>query len=414
MRCRIGLDDTDHIESGCTTFTFDQLLRSLTDKLGCRVVERRLIRLWPFAKRRTRGNGSLGAIIDLPENLNEELEKICEDWFSELLLEISEFPESKFPASPCLAISYKQVPEKWYWDAVRKKVDPIPLVQEATEEGVILLHNGSSHGAVGACAAISWEKGSNSSWELISWRHESMIGTPRRISPNSVSELEDRFPETFLNRDPTKGRGLIAPRTPCPVLYGIRGWSPEAVEAAHFWLQSRSDVETARYYAIHHTNQASDDHIEGTNSGVATSFPNEMKGGHAHISAYSSGKPVKLVAFTEGGPVNGLLRSLIPGDRVSWMGLVSPDGSIHLEKLKLDSPTARISSRPICCSKTMRSSGFGQKLRCLSCGRKEEKFWYCSDPDGPLDFPIDEWQEPPPSNRRHLSRPLSHGLPGTK
>ena len=413
MRCNIGLDDTDHLESGCTTFTFDGLLRSICESLECDIVERRLVRLWPFAKRRTRGNGALGAILDFPENCTEKLENLCNDWFSELLLEISEHPESEFPASPCLAISYKPVPKKWYWEAVRKNVDPTSLVQEATERGVTLLHAGTLHGAVGACAAISWENNPNSSWELISWRDESRIGTSRKVSPESVFEMGDRFPETFLNRDPTKGEGMISPRTPCPVLYGIRGSSPEAVENAHYWLQSRSDVESSFSFAIHRTNQISDDHIESPESGAVTSFPNEMKGGHAHVSVYSSGHDVKLVAFSEGGPVNRLLRSLIPGDRISWAGLVSPDGSIHLEKLKLDFPTARILSRPICCSRTMRSSGRGQGLRCKFCGRKEEKFWHCYNPESPVDFPIDEWLEPSPTNRRHLSRPLSHGFPGT-
>jgi len=413
VRCSIGLDDTDHLESGCTTYTFDHLLRSICNILDCNIVERRLVRLWPFAKRRTRGNGAVGAILDFPDNCEEKLEKICNDWFSELLLEISEYPESEFPASPCLAISYQSVPKKWYWEAVRNNVDPFSLLREATDNEVILFHNGSPYGAVGACAAISWENNSNSSWELISWRAESRIGTSRKISLESVSELEDRFPKTFLNRDPTKDRGMIAPRTPCPVLYGIRGSSSEAVENAHHWLQSRSDVESSHSFAIHRTNQISDDHIGGPMSGVVTSIPKETRGGHAHVSVYSSGQEVRLVAFSEGGPVNRLLRSLIPGDRISWTGLVSPDGSTHLEKLKLDFLTARILGRPICCSRTMRSSGRGQGLRCRSCGRKEEKFWNCSDPENSVDFPVGAWHEPAPSNRRHLSRPLSHGLPGT-
>ena len=411
--CRIGLDDTDHVDVGCTTSSFDLLLREISQSMDCKVVERRLVRLWPFARRRTRGNGALGAILEIPNDGTDQLEEICNNWFAKLLDQVSNHPPSEFNASPCLVITFGPLPDNWYWDAVRKHVDSDTLLEEALQMGAIVLRSESSFGVVGACAAISWENPANSSWELISWRDESRIGTKRAVSSVSVLEMEKYHPETFLNRDPTKGKGMIAPRTPCPVLYGIRGSTYAAVEKAHQWLQSRDDVEESHSFAIHRTNQLSDDHIESSASGTVTSLPNETKGGHAHISVFSSGKTQRLVAFSEGGPVNRLLRSLIPGDRITWSGLSSPDDSIHLEKIKLDFATARIVGRPVCCSKTMRSSGRGQGIRCLSCGRKEIRAWQCIDYETAIGSPIGEWMEPSPSNRRHLSRPLSLGLPGT-
>ena len=65
MRFRLGLDDTDHVDEGCTTSSFDELLSEIQEAMNCDILERRLVRLWPFAERRTRGNGALGAIIDL-------------------------------------------------------------------------------------------------------------------------------------------------------------------------------------------------------------------------------------------------------------------------------------------------------------------------------------------------------------
>ena len=413
MQCRIGLDDTDHIEFGCTTSTFDHLLTEICQSMHCNVIERRLVRLWPFARRRTRGNGALGAILDIPDDGAEKLEEICNKWFCKLLEQVANHPPSEFPASPCLVISLEPTPDSWYWDAVRKHVDSRTLLEDATQRCLKVFRSETTFGVVGACAAISWESSGNCSWELISWREESRIGTPRVVSAESVSELEKTHPETFLNRDPTKGKGMIAPRTPCPVLYGIRGSTHSAVESAHHWLQSREDVEIAHSFAIHRTNQLSDDHIESSTSGTVTSLPRETKGGHANISVFSSGKSVKLVAFSEGGPVNRLLRSLLPGDRITWSGLVSPDGSIHLEKIRLDFATVRIVGRPVCCSRTMRSSGRGQGIRCSSCGRTETKSWQCTDYETAIGKPVGKWVEPSPSNRRHLSRPLSHGLPGT-
>jgi len=413
LKCLIGLDDTDHIKVGCTTSSFDHLLKSIREQMECHIVERRLVRLWPFANRRTRGNGALGAIIEISENSSEKIEQICKEWFSNLLVQISNYPHSEVPASPCLVISFMPVPRDWYWDAVRKHVDSDALLDEAIQNGVIVISSDSTFGVVGACAAISWDNISNSTWELISWRNDSRVGTPRQVSSESVSELENKFPETFLNRDPTKGKSMIAPRTPCPVLYGIRGSSYSGVQKAHDWLQSRTDVEECHSFAIHRTNQLSDDHIESTLTGAVVSFPKEIRGGHANISVFSGGNSVELVAFSEGGPVNKLLRSLIPGDRITWAGLISPDGSTHLERIKLDLATARIVGRPICCSRTMRSSGRGQGIRCLSCGRTESKSWYSTAFESTTETPVGEWLEPSPSNRRHLSRPLSHGVPGT-
>ena len=204
LKCRIGLDDTDHIEVGCTTSSFDHLLTEICERMECHIVERRLVRLWPFAHRRTRGNGALGAILEIPEDSAEHLEQICNDWFSNLLDEIRDYPFSEIRTSPCLVISFMPVPKDWYWDAVRKNVDSDTLLDEAIQNGVIVIRSDSTFGVVGACAAISWTNNHNSSWELISWRDKSRVGTPRKVSSESVSELETQFPETFLNRDPTK------------------------------------------------------------------------------------------------------------------------------------------------------------------------------------------------------------------
>jgi len=412
LRCRLGLDDTDHVDEGCTTSSFDELLSEIQEAMNCDILERRLVRLWPFAERRTRGNGALGAIIDIPDKEVVLLEKICNDWFDRLLTKVAGYPPSKVPVSPCLAISFDKAPEHWYWDAVRGYVNPETILREAGNTGTILFLKNEISGVVGACAAISWESNPNSSWELISWRNDSSLGSERRVSPKSVSQLDTLFPGTFLNRDPTKGKGLIAPRTPCPVLYGIRGSSSSEVERAHIWLQSQKGVESCKSYAIHRSNQTSDDHIESTRSGSVISKPRETKGGHARVSVFSRGQSLNLVAFQEGGPVNRLLRTLEPGDKITWVGLRSPDGSIHLERLRVDSATPRISSRPICCRRTMRSSGRNQGLRCLCCGRKEKKTWYSIHYDDIHEYPSGKWLEPSPSNRRHLSRPLSQGLPG--
>ena len=403
----LGLDDTDHPDFGCTTEKMNDLLEYLLSRTDSVLNERRLVRLWPFAKRRTRGNGALGAKITIAMEEIELFHSLCSNWFSELCAEIEEYPEAEFNPSPCLIISDSKAPEEWYWSSVREEVDSMERLCEVEDSGCSVFLHKSSWGIVGASAAISWSPKTNSSWELIAWRDEGKIGTARQVSESAVFGIGQLHSGAFVNRDPTKGRGMIAPRTPCPVLYGIRGSTSRSVEDAHLWLQQREDVEKCSCYAVHRTNQLSDDHIETPLSGTVTCLPSSTKGGHAVIGAITSVGPKKLVAFSEGGPVNRTLRSLMPGDQISWTGLDSPEGSVHLEKLRLDKSSPRIIGRPVCCNGTMRSQGRDQGVRCDSCGREETKYWRSIPMAVCHETGSEGWVEPSPSNRRHLAKPVS-------
>ena len=70
----LGLDDTDSLEQGCTTYTFHQLLEGLPSSV--QVQTPRLVRLWPFAQQRTRGNAAVAVelITDDEPQLIEYLE----------------------------------------------------------------------------------------------------------------------------------------------------------------------------------------------------------------------------------------------------------------------------------------------------------------------------------------------------
>ena len=115
---RIGLDDTDHPKSGCTTESFDDLLHSLDSQVpGFKLIERRLVRLWPFAARRTRGNGALSAIIQIPSGQRDLFDSVCQKWFEGLLRETAVFPSSPVRAAPVLLISERDLPEEWYWSS---------------------------------------------------------------------------------------------------------------------------------------------------------------------------------------------------------------------------------------------------------------------------------------------------------
>ena len=407
----IGLDDTDHLDSGCTTENFNDLLHCLTKKIDCNIISRRLVRLWPFAKRRTRGNAALSAVIQLNINDEQKLYDLSEIWFQSLLSSISSQPSSDIPSSPVLLISKTKFSEEIYWDTVKGHVDLKSRLNEIKKYECKVYSGKTLWGIIGSSAAISWIPNENHSYELIAWRKRSMIGKKRIINMKTIVELDKNFPETFVNRDPTKNRGLIAPRTPCPVLYGIRSKSPEILEKAHKWLQSNDNVEESFDYAVHCTNQLSDDHVT-LSSGTVISKPLISKGAHSSIKVIMDGKLKSLVAFQQGGSVNLLLRSLMPGDIILWTGLYSPsDSSVHLEKLSIFDAVPRSISRPLCCNTSMKSAGNNQNLRCTKCNSIAEKYWKAQIPIfSDIDM-IDNWTEPNPSNRRHLSKPLHLGLP---
>jgi len=408
-RFYIGLDDTDHPDFGCTTATFDDLLNLLTKSVdGFVCLERRLVRLWPFAARRTRGNGALSAIVEVPNNQSEKLRDNCASFFEDLLHSLEYHLDADSEISPVLVISQYNFDVQLYFSAVRGEVQKSDVENEISVENYF--SGKSNWGLIGASAAIAWYPNAHSSWELIAWRSEELIGKKRLVPKEVIMQLDKLHSDTFLNRDPTIDKGLISPRTPCPVLYGIRGKSYEAVEKAHFWIQEQAGVERAERYAVHRTNQLSDDHILGFESGTVLVNPKETKGAHSSLKVIKDGQIVSLVAFKEGGNVNKLLRKLQIGDHISWVGLKSPDFSVHLERLKLNKPTPRIKHRPKCCSQiTMRSAGEGQPLRCKKCGLKMEKHWVANIQYASEKY--DGWVEPSASQRRHLSMPLSHNLP---
>ena len=399
---RIGLDDTDHPEGGCTTYDLNELSRLLIQKIdSAEEVERRLVRLWPFAERRTRGNAALCLILSIAPQDVGILYETLDNWIPE-----PDYSEIENASRPAIVAGLGSAPESWYWDTARGYV---PLVErlssiEASDYRVIT-RSDSPYGAIGASAAIAWPA-SEFTWELVAWRDPSRIGTPRTVDSELIGSISVKHPGTFANRDPTTGRCLIAPRTPCPVLYGIRGLSMSSVVDAHNDLQDSDLIETSIEYGIHRTNQCSDDHLDDIFVGTVTSEPAVGPGGHVSLTVMSHGKTETLLAFKEGGPVNAEIRSMQVGDIIRWVGLRSPDDSIHLERVCLIDPVPIILNRPKCCGSAMKSEGRRSVLRCSKCKRKRKRTWVSR----PL-RKIGVWTEPPPSHRRHIAKPLSEGPP---
>ena len=413
----IGLDDTDSLDSGCTTWDFHLLLTHLEEGGFTVIGYPNLVRLWPFAPERTRGNAALSAEL-LTDSSTRKLADVLNDWFNNQYItnNSGKNVNGSKSASPVLVFTETRFPEEWYWNAVRKYVNPNDRLKDVNNIPSAIFwtkkddHNTSNltRGVVGASSAIAWRGGTDSTWEATAWRMPDNIGSRRKVSSVLVGEMSDIFPKTILNRDPNAGDSLITPRTPCPVLYGIRAEESLVAEQAHNWLQSNEDVEASIAMRVHRSNQATDDHIKETCCGIVISKVREVKGGHASLHVFDGQKHFTLVAFKQGGEVNRLLKSLIVGDLVKWRGLLSPNNEIHLESMMCSDGVPRELSRPNCkCGGKLCRQGIEQPLRCEQCGDTHESVWVTTR----FEF-IRKWVEPLCSNRRHLAKPLDRQAKG--
>jgi len=374
----LGLDDTDSLEGGCTTEMFCKLLKRM--KVPYR--DARLVRLWPFAEKRTRGNASVGA--ELLCSFDEASGLIDEQWLW-LLQRCEDASE------PVLVLSKEQPSEQNYWSAVRRHLPENELVIEGESRSW-----GEGSGLIGAVAAISWTGEHDHTWEHTVYRLPSNIGT-KRIIPSQLHMLDEMFPGTFLNRDPRLNKGLIAPRSPCPVLLGIRAESSEEAESAWQWLSAQEGIEEHEDTMLWRTNQACDDHIESSIEAVLLTNPTIREKGHCSVQTNKG----EVVAFAEGGYVNKLLQKCVEGDEIEFIGLKF-GGVYHLERLRLLKPVLRNKKRPLCeCGVRMKSKGVGQLVKCPGC-KTTTKVQWIGDTVGPID-----WVEPAGDRRRHLAAPLS-------
>ena len=397
----IGLDDTDYPEGGCTTWHANQLEQILI-KSGAKPIQRRLVRLWPFAVRRTRGNAAMALIVDInPDNQQQCIDSI-NTWFTTLVEEIKLNDESRHARPGLIICEEGQFDESIYWQCVRSEFSDLETIVNDPSVIHYLVSDLGTDGLIGAGAAVSWVPSDNSTFEGIAWRDSSKCGDIRNIPDNAITILENNHPNTFMNRDPTYNRGLISPRTPCPVLFGVRGRNIDATSNALNDLMKLDWMEKIVDYSIHITNQCTDDHLVAEIEATVLDIPQKNRGGHVTVNILTNSGSIPLISFKDGGLLNSTVADLLPGDRIIVLGLVSPDGHLHIERLKrlLSAPGCLI--RPKCrCGGHLKSTGKSGNLRCKTCKNIEDSYWLAR-----IRKSFD-WVEPPPSSRRHLSRPVN-------
>lgn len=426
----VGIDDTDSAKGMCTTYLLTEVIREL--EFPVLFGYPRLVRLNPNVPWKTRGNGALalalggdaGAAFRIGEIEGREVlasfrssaqapapDMVMEN-VSSVIGRLAALSDEN--TNPGVAVSQCRPSQELYWSAVRDIVPPADATRALSEAGGISRQWKNGRGLIGATAAIAWVP-VDRTYEVIAYRKPWKWGTGRCIDSASVARLSQHFPSTFSNYDTINRHVCIAPSSPCPVLFGIRGDDPAVLEGA----MRSVDAEDHGRWLLFETNQGTDDHIEDQTErlalfhsymlmGTVARDPWTVRGGHVFFSLKTPSGETTCAAFEETKELRRPVKSLLPGDTVAVWGSLKPgvEGeSLNIEKIEVISLVARRlkEANPLCpvCRKRMKSAGKDSGYRCRICHtrRAEAEYRIAQRFITPGLYSVAT------SSRRHLSKP---------
>ncbi|MGA8542275.1 MAG: DUF1743 domain-containing protein [Thermoplasmata archaeon] len=363
--------------------------------------EPRLVRLNPNIPWKTRGNAALSARFGVGRGRRRRVGEVAGDpvwsfrqggrlpaavkgpWIDRAWARvIAASRNGEKGTDPALVATDGPLPAELYWNAVREVVDVMTVRALLDRCGATVRTTGSERGLVGAAAAIAWRE-THPTWELIAYRAPGRTGSSRRVDAESVRSVRRRYPELFLCDDPHTRRLLVAPHTPCPILYGLRGTRPEAPLAARRLVVS----EPVDRWMLFRTNQGSGDHLvrrtvrelaeyrSAVVVGTVDGAPEDLPGGHVRFPLVDrEGSLVTCIAFEPTKTLPRIARALRPGDRLRVWGSRAKDPAFRLEGLELLALVPRWSpARPPRCAScrvSAHSMGRDRGYRCSRCHRR--------------------------------------------
>ena len=408
----VGVDDTDSRATGmCTTYAARELADRIRETGGS--VERLLlIRLNPAVEHKTRGNAALAVHTDL--DVDRALALVRET------LDLAQTDDPKTnPGAVVADCAPDEVPPQvaeFALDAVRTIQDRTTATLLCDTMGFARCQRGNGRGLVGALAAVgAWAAFEEWTYEHIAYREQSRWGTDREVDADSVrAAADDHYPTVWDTVDRASGYPVCVPRTPCPVLYGIRGDDPDACRAVAAAIDGEPVAESATFV----TNQGTDVHLRDAAvdavaddsayrvAGTVVEAPETREGGHVFLTLADDEATLRCAAFEPTKRFRDRVRALREGDRITVCGEVS-NGTVKLEKFAVNDLVRTEPATPSCpdCGSTMSSAGRNQGYRCRDCSTRA---------DGKVDRPIERslepgWYEVPPVARRHIAKPLVRG-----
>ncbi len=343
MIIHIGLDDTDSKNGMCTTYIGATIFYELL-KIGAIPIDYpKLIRLNPNWVWKTRGNAAIAISLKIEDWLYDRIK--------EKTIEIVERMAEKEDENTHPGIVFykgEEIPDEL--KKFSKKVIKYIVTLEEAEEiakrvGAEIYKIKLGRGIIGALAAIGEDLQEDYTYELIAYRKPENWGTKRKIDKESVIEMDKRtYPYTFDNIDYSTNDVRIAPHTPCPILYGIRSNTIEAVFKANKILKTKEEIERILLYK---TNQATDAHINKVDfndlspflsvllKGKVVSNPIIIQGGHVFFWIGNENSKIRCAAYEPTKKFREIILSLKEGDVVEVYGVIKPrKGESIWKKLK--------------------------------------------------------------------------------
>ena len=396
----------------CTTFLASQVINKLNEK-GIELLDYpRLIRLNPFARFKTRGNGGVSLKIE-----NDDKAVLAREIVLGEVEKLSMFDCDN--TNPGVIFYEGEITEEMQDYAFRAIYEFITIEEAenfANDVGCEIHKFKKGRGIIGSIAAISLPL-SDYTFELLAYRAPENYGTKRQIDYESVYDMDKRtFPDTFENIDYGENYIAIEPKTPCPVLYGIRSNTVEALKTAKEIVKVNEPIVDS---CIFKTNQHTDMHIQKTPdiasmkqfgcyevTGEVKNRPKVIDGGHMFFHIMDDSGEIECGAYEPTKNFRNVVSDLRSGDLIRVFGGIGEQNTFNIEKfqvLKLNDVEYR---NPICeCGKRMTSAGKNKGFKCKKCGRKIE-----SDEKVPIiinrNLKNSQFYETPVSARRHLSKPL--------
>lgn len=406
----IGLDDTDSRELGmCTTYVASRLAADIT-AAGGTVRRTLLVRLNPAVEHKTRGNAALAVHTDLDAGragrlADDRLTLAADDPETNPGVAVADCEPDRVPAA---VADFSRA-------AIRDYHDPADARALAAETGIDTLERGTGRGVVGALAAVGAARAFGA-WtvETIAYRERERWGTERDVDRETVfAAAAEAYPAVWDTVDRVEGTAVCVPRTPCPVLYGVRGETADATRRVARAIESEPVARTHTFL----TNQGTDAHLRPARAtevengrayrvdGTVVDGPETVEGGHVFLTVRDDAD-LRCAAFEPTKRFRDRVRALRAGDRVTVCGEVT-DGTLKLEKFAVRERSRTELVTPDCpdCGRSMKSAGRGQGYRCRDCETAA---------DGKTERRIQRdieagWYEVPPVARRHIAKPLVRG-----
>ncbi|MBP2133364.1 tRNA(Ile2)-agmatinylcytidine synthase [Methanomicrobium sp. W14] len=408
---RIGVDDTDSPNGMCTTY-LGALLCEKLEKKGFEIKERLLIRLNPNAPHKTRGNAAICVVAENAEKKESDAGDAKNEAFFTACSLVEEFAEFDCEnTNPGVVVSEGPVSPDFYKKALRDFCTIEEAENLLEKSGALYRGWKIKRGLIGATAAVSADL-SDYTYEVLAYRSP-FSKEKRSVDRKSVFLSEKMtYPRTWDSVDMKSGVVVCVPHTPDPVLYGIRGESPEWVMKSRSYIVS----EEPERECLYRTNQGTDVHLvdsvisdilDGRSyrlKGKVSKKPFTGTGGHVETEISDGKSSVRCMAYEPTKEFRDIVRGLIVGDEIIVCGSYK-NGSINLEKFFIESLAEDMTKKPpVCqkCGKRMTSAGKDKGYKCRTCGEKSKSPEIIRS-----ERSVGKgWYEVPPVARRHLSMPL--------